>query len=72
MRKASATKTKFGYKATIIREDGSTLRASKCHNTREEAIASAQLWIEQIESNVNRPRPEKVNPYLEFLKKNNP
>lgn len=59
MRKASAIKTKYGFKAVIVREDGSTLRATKCHKTREDAIASAQLWIEQIEANsraFNTPR----------------
>jgi len=58
-KRATAIKTKYGYKAVIVREDGSTLRATKCHVSRDLAIASAQLWIEQIEENsrqFNTPR----------------
>jgi hypothetical protein len=59
MRKASAIKTKFGYKAMIVRDDGSTLRATKCFATKAEAVASAQLWVENIEAKsveFNTPR----------------
>lgn len=49
--KASAIKIGNGYKAVIRRSDGSTLRATHVFKTRDQAIASAQLWIEQIEAN---------------------
>jgi hypothetical protein len=64
MRKASYVKTKFGYKSMIVRDDGSTLSATKCFDTKEKAIASAQLWIENIEAKsveFNTPRkPVKI------------
>lgn len=48
-RKAGAVKVKGGYKAQITRKDGSTFTASKRHPDRATAIASAQLWMEDIE-----------------------
>ncbi len=48
-RKATARKVKGGYKAVISRADGSTLQATKIYADRSTAIASAQLWIENID-----------------------
>ncbi len=62
MRKATARKDGKGYRAVVIREDGSSFSASRKFATRPEAIAAAQLWIESNDANANRPRPQKINP----------
>ena len=48
--KATAIKTKWGYKAQFVREGGSTHRATRCYKTREEAIAVAERWIAAIDA----------------------